>query len=111
MSTDHMILGGACVVFLLALAYAVRNRNAAAAGMRAVVRSVGETLKPVEAAVEPSAAQLLVKLHDTLDAEGKMTAALRTVGRLANSLADQHEARMGTVVAPKAAAPDAPPAS
>lgn len=98
MTTDHLILGGAAVVFLLALAYAVRNRNG---NVRATIQSAAATLKPYAQAAEPSAAELLVKLHDKLDAEGKLTAALRTVGRLANSLADQHEAKMGETLGPK----------
>jgi len=104
MSTDHMILGGAALAFVLALVYAVKSRKAPSA--MAAIRSVATSLQPVAAPVEASSAKLFADAMTAIEKDGVKKAVDRIVDQFAESHAADYKARVQGIVAPKA---DPPP--
>lgn len=102
MTTDHYILAAAGVAFIAAVAYAMWPTRGAK-----LMRSVAESLKPVESA----AANSLGGLVKDLDARALDKGAALLEEMIVSTLAQSHVARLQAALVPKepTATPPQPP--
>lgn len=102
MTTDHYILAACGLAFLAAVAYAMWPARS-----RALMTSIGESLKPVEAA----AASTLGGLVKSLDSQALDQGAAELERQIVATLAQAHKARLQSALAPKDVTTAAPPSS